>query len=226
MASPAGAAGRAVKRRGERGGKRSGRHGTGGWRAPAARARFRAPTDPRTRIIPVTGISPGTGISLGIEAATRVNARVTAHVCAGDAEGARPVVVRVRAPAAAWNGPTGHSQVQTRLLGGAMPLVGGVAALSRPRIQADVLARPSAMRQPGIQACVLARAGATTPPRVYACVLARVAATRWPGVMAGARVTADRGTARAWRAVRPRVTVRARVAVRTRATVQARTTVQ
>jgi hypothetical protein len=86
----------------------------------------------------VTRTSPGTGTGLGVEAATRVGERVAAHVGASGAEAVRPgaeracpIAVRVPAPAAAWNGPTGHSQVQTRL-------VGGVAALAPPRIQARV----------------------------------------------------------------------------------------
>jgi hypothetical protein len=129
------------------------------------------------------------------EAATRVRARVAAHVCACGTEGGRPVAVRVRAPAAAWNGPTGHSQVQTRL-------VGVAAALARRRIQGGVPVRPSA----------------TSHPRVQLGVPARVSATRCLGVAAGPRVTASRGIAPAWRAIRPRVAVPARVTARTRAT--------
>jgi len=166
MASPAAAARGFVKGRGGRCGQRSGRRGTGGGRAPTARVRFHALASPATRI------SPGTGIGVGAEAAARVSARVAAHARARGAKGARPVAIRVRATAATWNGPPGHSQVQTRL-------VGGTTALIRPRIHA------------GIPATVTA----PSHPRVRARVPARVTATRHPRVAARARVTASGGIA-------------------------------
>jgi hypothetical protein len=184
VASPAGAAGAVIKRRGERGGERSGRRGPGGRRAPAAGDGFRAPAASGTRI------SPGTGIGMGPEAA----ARVVAHVCACGAEGADPVAVRVRAAAAARDGPAGHSQVQARL-------VGGTAALARPRIPVGVPARVSATSRPR----VVADARVAVPARVTAPTQARGRAR----VMSAARVTVPARVGGA--TVQPTITGQARV---------------
>ena len=136
MASPAGAAGRVAKSRG--GGEWGGRRSATGRGAPTSRARFRGPASPATRI------NSWTEVSLRAEATLRSRARVAAYVCACGAEGARPVAMRVRDPAAAWDGPACHSQVQTRLV--------KTAALARPRIQAVVTVRPGAIRRARVHA--------------------------------------------------------------------------
>ena len=196
-----------------------------------ARARFRAPTRLATRISPATRIRPATRIGAGTIATARVRARAVAHVSAPGssgvhpvAAGVHPVVVRVRAPAAAWDGPARHSQVQMRL-------VAVVTAIVRSRIEAGVparsgvparpgpAARASTTREPRVQPEVPARATATRQPRIQPGVAARAAVTRLPQVAAGARVIAcSGGIASARRAARPRVTVPARVTARARAT--------
>jgi hypothetical protein len=218
-----GAASGIVKGGGERGGERSRRRETVGRRASVARAGFRAATGTATRITPATSISPATGICIGAETTTWGHARVAARVCACGAQGVCPVAVWIRAPAAAWNGPTGHSQVQTRLVSRDAALARlriQVAAPVRPSairgVQADVPVRPRAASHPRVRARVPARVTATRRPRVYARVPARVSA-RHPRVATGAWVTASGGIARARRAARPRVTVPARVAARTQA---------
>jgi hypothetical protein len=96
-----------------------------------------------------------------MEPVARVRARVAAHVCPCSAEGARPVAVRVRAPAAAWNGPTGHSQVQTRLVGETMALARrGV----RPRV--TVPARVAAQARVTGRTRVMTEARVTVPARI------------------------------------------------------------
>ena len=91
----------------------------------------------------------------------RVRAGVAAHVCACGTEGARPVAVRVRAPAAAWNGPTGHSQVQARL-------VGETAALDRRAVRPRVTvpARVAARNRVTGRTRVMTEARVTVPARI------------------------------------------------------------
>jgi hypothetical protein len=140
VTGPAGATGGVVQSGGERGGQRSRWRRPGGRWAPAARTRFRASASPGTRISPATRITPATGISPG----TGIGNRVAAHTSAQGALEALPIVARVRRLPTAWDGPTGHPQIQMRL-------VAGIAALTRPRVQAGIPAWAAATCQRRVQ---------------------------------------------------------------------------